>query len=531
MIAKRYLAGALVAALTAGGALASLALAAVQVQDAPPYTLLSREGRRPLAARRVNGQDMFALDELAPLFNLSVREDALAGGLTISAGRQTIVLSAGQTLASVGERLISLPAPAVRDGRTWLVPVEFMSRAVGPASGVRVEVRKASRLVIVGDLTVPRVGLRFDDEGGARVRLTVEVEPATGHRVAEQAGRLVVSFDADAIDPRLGAVPAGPLVAGVRAAEDQPSIAVSLGPAFASYRVADAAGGEGVGRFVIEIVGAAPAAPARPALVPPAQPGAPAPASPATPAQGPLFAEPTPAPTIQTIVIDPGHGGTETGVRGPNGTLEKDVTLAVARRLKSAIEGRLGIRALLTRDGDQTVGLDERAAQANSNKADLFISLHANASPRASMTGAEVFYLSLEGYGQEAEAASRADGVPLPVFGGTARVIQLIPWEMAQARYLDQSAELAGMVAGELGQRVPMSPRALERGPFRVLVGANMPAVIVEMGFLSNPNEERVLITEPFQNAVVEALLQSVVRFRDYLRTTAAAAAKPGGQP
>ncbi len=520
MIPKICLAGTLVAAVTAGGAVALRAQPTVQVQGAPPYTLLSREGRRPLVARRVNGQDMFTLDELAPIFNLSVREDALAGGLTISTTRQTIVLSAGQTLASVGGRLISLPSPAVRDGRTWLVPVELVSRAIGPASGLRVEVRKSSRLVIVGDLTVPRVALRFDDEGGGRARLTFEVDPAAGHHVTEESGRLVVAFDADAIDPRLGTIPAGPLVAGVRAADNAPSIAVDLGPAFASYRVADVAGGEGVGRFVIELVGAAPA---QPAPAQPAQPAAPAPVA-------PLF-ELSPPATIQTIVIDPGHGGAETGVRGPNGTLEKDVTLAVARRLKGAIEGRLGIRALLTRDGDQTVGLDERAAQANNNKADLFVSLHANASPRASTAGAEVFYLSLEGYGQEAEAASRADGVPLPVFGGTARVIQLIPWEMAQARYLDRSAALAGMVADELRQRVPMSRRALERGPFRVLVGANMPAVLVEMGFLSNPDEERVLTSEPFQNAVVEALLQSVVRFRDYLRTTAAAAGRPGRQP
>jgi N-acetylmuramoyl-L-alanine amidase len=521
VIPKRYLAGAITAALTAGAALVSGAQPAARIQGAPPYTLLTHEGRRSLVARRVNGQDMFTLDELAPIFGLSVREDALAGGLTIGAGRETIVLSAGQTLASVGGRLISLPAPPVRDGRTWLVPVELVSRAVGPATGTRVEVRKASRLVIVGPLDVPRVGVRVDEEDGERARLTFEVDPPAGHHVTEQNGRLVVTFDADAIDPRLGAVAAGPLVAAVRAADDRPAIAVDLGPAFTAYRVSDVGGGEGEARFVIALTGAAQAAPVPPAPVTPAPPGVPAP--PAAP-----FGETPEAPAIQTIVIDPGHGGTETGVRGPNGTLEKDVTLAVARRLKSAIEGRLGIRVLLTRDGDQTAGLDERAAVANSNKADLFISLHANASPRASTAGAEVFSLSLEGYGQEAEAASSADGVTLPVFGGPPRVIQLVPWEMAQARYLDQSAALAGLVADELRQRVPMSPRALARGPFRVLVGANMPAVLVEMGFLSNPNEERVLTTEPFQNSVVEALLQSVIRFRDRLR---AAATKPGGRP
>ena len=224
MIPKRYLAGALVAALTAGGALASRAQPAVQVQGAPPYTLLSREGRRPLVARRVNGQDMFTLDELASIFDLSVREDAMAGGLTISAGRQTIVLSGGQTLASVGGRLISLPSPAVRDGRTWLVPVEFVSRAVGPA--VR-RPRRAPQDVPSRHRRRPAAcrasALRLDAEGGDRARLTFEVDPATGHRVSGQAGRLVVAFDADAIDPRLGTVPAGPLVAAVRAA-DEPAV-------------------------------------------------------------------------------------------------------------------------------------------------------------------------------------------------------------------------------------------------------------------------------------------------------------------
>ena len=96
---------------------------------AAPYTVLSRDGRRPLATRTIAGQEMFALDDLARLFNLTIREDTAAGGLTVTAGTQTIVLSAGQSLASVGGRLISLPAPPARDGRTWYVPVDFVARA------------------------------------------------------------------------------------------------------------------------------------------------------------------------------------------------------------------------------------------------------------------------------------------------------------------------------------------------------------------------------------------------------------------
>ena len=94
-------------------------------QTAAPYTVLSREGRRPLAARTLNGQEMFAVDDLARLFGFTTREDTIAGGLTIAVRGQTIVLSPGQELASVAGRLVSLPAPPARDGRAWFVPVDF----------------------------------------------------------------------------------------------------------------------------------------------------------------------------------------------------------------------------------------------------------------------------------------------------------------------------------------------------------------------------------------------------------------------
>ena len=198
-------------------------------QNAAPYTLVTRDGRRALAVERAGGQDMFRLDELAAVFGFTVREDTLAGGLTISLDRRTIVLSRGQSLASVGGRLISLPAPAVREGRTWLVPVDFVGRALGPISPTRVDVRKPSRLVIVGDLTVPRVSVRLDAEDGARARLTFDVDPATPHAVARQNGRLVVSFEADALDTRLGAMARSDLVAGVAPEPAAPAVAVALG--------------------------------------------------------------------------------------------------------------------------------------------------------------------------------------------------------------------------------------------------------------------------------------------------------------
>jgi N-acetylmuramoyl-L-alanine amidase len=479
------------------------ALTLAQTPSAAPYTVLSREGRRPLPARTLTGQEMFALDDLARLFELTVREDALAGGLTVSTKTQSIVLTPGQGLASVGSRLISLPAPPVRDGRVWFVPVDFVPRALGPALGTRVELRKPSRLVIVGDLRVPRVAGRVDGSG-ATARVTFDVAPATAHVVTQEANRLLVRFEADALDATLPASTAPELIGGIRPDDTAQAIAIDLGPRFATYRASQTAGDRGAGRIVIEVAAHTTEAPAS---TPPA--------ATAPPPDPPPLLDLVAAGGLRTIVIDPGHGGDEHGARGPAGTLEKDVTLGVARRLKATLESRLGLRVILTRESDQTVGLDERAAMANNNKADLFVSLHASASVRPSASGAEVFYLSLEEYGDQAQRVAHGDREAVPVFGGGSRDIELILWEMAQARYIEQSATLAGFVEAELRERVPMSPRAIQQAPFRALVGANMPAVLVEMGFISNPAQEKQLSSDGFQNAVVQALVQSIIRYRD----------------
>ncbi len=489
-----------------------LALTWLGAQPAPspaPYTLITSEGRRPLPARVFGGQEMFALDDLAAAFQLTVKEDALAGGLTVTAGTQTIVLTPGQSLASVGGRLISLPAPPVREGRSWFVPVDFVPRALADALGVRVELRKPSRLVLLGDIRVPRIAGVVEPQGSL-ARLTLDVAPAVPHTVAQDGPRLIVTFEADGLDAALPASAATDLIQGVRPGEGPASIVVDLGPRFASFRTSDLPGDRGSGRIVIDVLTATTPAPA---------PGPPAvPAPPAT--EPPPLLDIPPVGGIRTIVIDAGHGGEEDGAHGPAGTLEKHVTLGAARRLKAALEARLGVRVILTRDSDATVGLDERAAVANNNKADLFISLHANASVRGSAAGAEVFYLSLEEYGDQAQRVARGETESLPVFGGGTRNIEVILWEMAQARYIEQSAVLAQAVEGALRERVLMSPRAIQQAPFRVLVGANMPAVLVEMGFITNPEQEKLLSSDAFQASIVQALVDSVVRYRDRASAT-----------
>jgi len=504
---------ALLAASVAALSLLSIGLPAQQ-NAAPPYTVVTRDARRGLAVRTINGQEMFALDDLARLFNLTVKEDALAGGLTVTAGTQTIVLSPQQPLASVAGRMVSLPAAPVRDGRTWYVPVDFVSRALVPVSPAKLELRKPSRLIIAGDVRLPRVAARVEALGSL-TRVTIDVAPSTPHTVTQDGSRLMVRFDADGLDlGELRPATTTDTLQNIRANDAPQTITLDLGPRFASFRAADQPAPGGATRIVIDLNTQAEAASAGTPAQPPSAPSAETP---------PLLDLPQ-AGGLRTIVIDPGHGGDDAGAKGAQGTIEKTITLGVARRLKAALEARLGVRVLLTRDGDQTVAADQRAALANNNKADLFISLHANASIRPAVSGAEVFYLDLSGYGDDAQKASRGTAEALPVVGGGSRDIEIIPWELAQSRHIGQSAAFARAVESALRERVPMNARALQQAPMRVLVGVNMPAVLVELGFLTNAAQEQQLAGDQFQNTLVQSLVEGIVRYR-------VAGAVPPGAP
>jgi len=522
-LSNRFLLAA-VSILAAAGA---ARLDAQSPRPAAPYSLLSAEGRRTVSAASVGDQDLLRLDELAQVLKLTVREDRAARALTIARGTNVVVLSLDQGLASIGGRIFALSAAPVRDGTRWLIAPDAVSRALAPIAGVRMDVRKASRLIVLGDLRVPRITVQ-QEPGGPPTRVAIEIAPRAAYSIVQEPRRLLVRFDADALD--LGPISAGGgLVESVTAA-DPLTLAVALDRDFGTFRAATVPVDAASSRLVIELTaaGSSPlSGSVRPQAVPPgAPPGQPAPQQPAAAARPPEAPAALPVsqpPGVRTIVIDPGHGGDEQGTQGAGGVLEKDLVLDVARRLRSVLDSRLGVRVLLTRDDDRVVPHDERASIANNNKADLFISLHANASPNRSARGAEVFYLSLDGLGADARRmADSPESKPVPVLGGGSRDIDLILWDMAQARHLSESAAFAVLVEEELRRRVEMSPNPVQQAPFRVLVAANMPAVLVEMGFLSNPEQEAQLVSDEFKNRVVQSLFDAIVRYRGRVEAQAA---------
>ena len=471
-------------------------------------TLVSSDGRQTIRTVRTRQRDMVALDDLAEIFGLEIKESETRTA-TVSSGGQVIILTADQQLVSVAGRLVSLRvAPRRADGQ-WLVPLDFLSRALDPVLDASLELRERSRLVLIGDVVVPRVSGRYRPRGGGG-DLALEVIPSTPYTVDGIDGQLVVRFEADALDVERLPTLRGELVTGIAPHPSSAGLLIALGPAFDAFSVSSRAiRNDGV-EVVIEISAGARTTESVPSPTP-------TPPELGSSTGGDPLPDLTAPPTVRVVAIDAGHGGNDEGTRGASGTLEKDITLSIARRLRDRIEGRLGLRVILTRNRDEDVPLDARAAVANNNKADLFVSLHVNASVRRSATGAEVSYLSMEEYGEEAVAGREARLVP--VIGGGVRQIDLVQWELAQVRYLDRSARLADIVHEELSRRVPMSIRGVQEAPFRVLVGANMPAVLIEMGFVSNEGDEQRLRSAQFQNAVVDALTDSVLRFRSYIKT------------
>src|SRR5688572_24539530 len=298
----------------------------VQAQGTPPaspLTLITRDARRPVPTTLLSGQELIALDDVAALFQVSVMEDSLTGGVTVSYRGRTIVASADQPMASVNGRVVSLPSPIVRSGRRWLVPVEFLSRALAPIYDQRIDLRRASRMLIVGDLTVPRVTARFDTVGPP-TRATIDISPAAPVTITTDQSRIILRVEADALDFALPGAGNG-LIEQIRAGDQPNTVTVLLAGTAGTGRAA-ATTADNVTRVAIDV----PAAAGAPDDTAAAPPPAPAPA-----AEGLAL---TPRRAFQTVVIDPGHGGDDAGVRGEAGAEEKQLTLDVARRLRQRSE-------------------------------------------------------------------------------------------------------------------------------------------------------------------------------------------------
>ena len=243
-------------------------------------------------------------------------------------------------------------------------------------------------------------------------------------------------------------------------------------------------------------------------------------------ASGGAGSEPPPAADAPrrdlVIAIDAGHGGRDPGALGRKGTLEKDVTLAVAQRLKRVLDETPGFQAVLTREGDVYMGLRERMERARKAEADLFISLHADAFPDARARGSSVYALSLNGASSEAarwlaerENAALVGGVSL---GDKDEMLASVLLDLSQTATIESSLDVGSEVLAELGGVNTIHKHSVQQAAFVVLKSPDIPSILIETAFISNPREERKLQSSAHQQRLAEAIRDGLV---DYFKRQA----------
>lgn len=430
----------------------------------------------------------FRVTDVARTLGFEVSADPTTGVLTLSTGGHQVFVGVGTTQVPVDQRIVQISRPARMIAGALYAPADFFEKALFPLVGAAGAYDPVKRS---WNLTESTPSLALDVA-------VVHVPPTTQIVIKQSAAaRFVPSLSDSAFQIRWPSQKISPpfaehryedpLVAAIRFTSETATIEFrEKGLIARAYPLT------GPDRLVVE-VGRAPASSAL------------APAAPAAPAPAPSW----------TVVVDPGHGGSETGAIGLDGLLEKDVTLQIARRVATSIPRVLSARVVLTRNSDSVISLDDRTAVANHEKADLFLSIHANSSRVTGARGSETYYLSLEASDKLAQEVAASENQAAPASSATpgasrGPALDFILWDLAQAAHLKESSELADAIQKELNVVSGTENRGIKQAPFRVLVGATMPAVLVETAFISNAEEAKKLASPVFQQTVADAIARAI---------------------
>lgn len=219
-----------------------------------------------------------------------------------------------------------------------------------------------------------------------------------------------------------------------------------------------------------------------------------------------------------TIAIDPGHGGEDPGARGANGSREKEITLKIAKKLKQKIDAEPNMRAMLTRDGDYFVPLGTRVVKARKFKADLFISIHADAFTNPAARGSSVFALSEKGATSAsarylAKKENESDLIGGVSLGGRDPFLAKTLLDLSQTATIHDSLKLGKAVLGHIGEINKLHKNHVEQAGFAVLKSPDIPSILVEAAFISNPEEERKLIDDSYQDKLVDSILNGIRQY------------------
>jgi N-acetylmuramoyl-L-alanine amidase len=472
-------------------AVASIVLA----QSANQATLRTPSGDHPVLYVNQGGQSYFSATDVITALGGTLTPDS--NGYKATLNDTVAAFGPDSRFGVVREDLIEMPvAPITVEGKPF-VPWQFFSGLLRAASAMDAKWDETARVLSVQARPQNTISVQMslaNVQGISKVVLTMSAP--SEYAIVKEAGAYVIRFRAPVQAPFVEENYDDPHVN--KASFSGSELRLQLA---AADVVGDAYALENPFRIVLDFRKAADALP-----------GAPPP---------PTGLRPPEPLGVRTIVIDPGHGGKEVGAVGPKGLMEKDVTLAVARKLSAALQSKLGTRVVLTRDDDSVVSLDQRTAIANQYHADLFLSIHMNAAVVKGARGSETYFLSLEASDELARRAAETENAAAASVAAApaAADLKLILWDLAQQEYLHESSRFAQSIQEEMNAATSVQNRGVKQAPFKVLVGATMPAALVEVGFISNPEEEAKLQSDAFQTLMVEALTRAVQKYKNDYET------------
>lgn len=464
--------------------------------------VLERQGRSAeIDVTVIARREYVDLADVATFFDLAFDRDRKRA--VVSGPSGNIEVHVGRAMVTVVGQPVVLAGQVELQDRRVLVPVDFLTRAMPRLLGVEARQDRKARSIRFDSSTTLVSCESFDD----RMRVTIRPpKKAVLSEVARDGQRRVVTITNQELPAQVGGCRFDEALTDleIRPEKGRTRVTFFVGPRFASMKVLEVdADGALVFDFLTDAAAVQPAAPEK------------------DPASGMTSTSREGADDVfDTVVIDPGHGGADDGASGPGGLKEKDLTLAVAQELARLLRDRAGLSAILTRGGDDGASLVARTETANRHQADLFLSIHANATPVGQATGAETYFLHVDATDEAARtvAAIENDATGLRERGQAGGPLEIVLWDLAQQQYLDESSRLAEVVQAELNALAGIRSRGVKQANFLVLRGATMPAILVEVGFLSNPAEERRMRNAEFQRATAEAIFRAILAFRDERR-------------
>jgi N-acetylmuramoyl-L-alanine amidase len=460
-------------------------------------------GKGFLETREHKGQEVFSLADLVKAMGGSAGKDPVSQYPVWEMNGHRIVLSTNTPMASVDGKIVSLRSTPADIGGEILLGTDFIS-AVLPRIGFRLDEETApgsdahksphnQQAIADGKVTIEKT-VAYD-----LIRITFNGSMASLAETKKEEGKIRVRLPrgkAEMASENLGEG----IATSISLQEGGREVVISLDKGFKSFETVSLKNPE---RLVLMIKGEG--------QKPPKEGAAPPSATQELPPIRQAYPAKKPGKTL--IVLDPGHGGQDTGALGKEGTVEKDLVLDLCVRMKEALE-KENIDVLLTRNSDVLIPLRERAAFANFNKADLFISVHFNASPLKSVRGSESYIMSREATDLWSKELAEKENLSAGS-GETGDGLSLILWNLAQNQYIVESTSIAGELQQSLNELFGTKDRGVRQAPFAVLEGARMPAVLLEVAYISNQQEAKDIQNREFSDKVINAIVAPLARFRD----------------